>query len=404
MEPTIENQLEIIEPTALESLERASVDLQISTARRYPRKLAIVKDRMLSLATLDEETAASCFYRLNREGKAIEGPSVRLAEIAASSYGNLTFGARVVSNNGKLITAQGYCHDLETNVRSVIEVQRRITRRDGSTYSEDMQVVTGNAACSIAARNAIFKVVPFAFVKPIYSAAKAAAVGDLTTLAERRTKMVAKFESLGVPAKKIFESLGKGGLEEIGLAELEILIGIYGAIRDGDQTIDEAFPAPKSASEGIQFGASGISTATAENSTATPENATRTDKNPTTTEPPASEAPRDGVIRDAGKPKRHRRTKAEMQAARASESRATAPAVSTPPKADPPALATPIQGLRNLLKASPISEPQLVRFLIGNRMMEPSEQLDSLSDDRILQIKDRFMPIADQILEPGPFN
>ena len=302
MEPATENQLEIIEPTALESLERASVDLQISTARRYPRKLAIVKDRMLSLATLDEETAASCFYRLNREGKAIEGPSVRLAEIAASSYGNLTFGARVVSNNGKLITAQGYCHDLETNVRSVIEVQRRITRRDGSTYSEDMQVVTGNAACSIAARNAIFKVVPFAFVKPIYSAAKAAAVGDLTTLAERRTKMVAKFESLGVPAKKIFESLGKGGLEEIGLNELEHLIGLYGAIRDGDQTIDEAFPAPKAASEGIKFGASGIDGATDAG-----------DRNNRT------------AGRDRDKPKRHRRTKAEMAAARTAESGATAP-------------------------------------------------------------------------------
>ena len=374
MDEQITNDLIIIEPTALESLERASVDLQISTARRYPRKLAIVKDRMLSLATLDEETAASCFYRLNREGKAIEGPSVRLAEIAASSYGNLTFGARVVSNNGKLITAQGYCHDLETNVRSVIEVQRRITRRDGSTYSEDMQVVTGNAACSIAARNAIFKVVPFAFVKPIYSAAKAAAVGDLTTLAERRTKMVAKFESLGVPAKKIFESLGKGGLEEIGLNELEHLIGLYGAIRDGDQTIDEAFPAPKAASEGIKFGESGIPGTTP------------------TTEPPAN---------TADKPKRHRRTKAEMAAARTAESGATAPLESE----QPPERATPIQGLRNLIKASPISEPQLVKFLIGNMAMEPSEKLDQLSDDRILKINGSFMDIAGQILEAaGPFG
>ena len=391
MEPATENQLEIIEPTALESLERASVDLQISTARRYPRKLAIVKDRMLSLATLDEETAASCFYRLNREGKAIEGPSVRLAEIAASSYGNLTFGARVVSNNGKLITAQGYCHDLETNVRSVIEVQRRITRRDGSTYSEDMQVVTGNAACSIAARNAIFKVVPFAFVKPIYSAAKAAAVGDLTTLAERRTKMVAKFETLGVQAKKIFESLGKGGLEEIGLNELEHLIGLYGAIRDGDQTIDEAFPAPKAASEGIKFGASGITDPNSEPAT----------------EPPAN---------TADKPKRHRRTKAEMQAAQAAktaertganeagtlaviEADARKTATATPDRA------TPIQGLRNLIKASPISEPQLVKFLIGNMAMEPSEKLDQLSDDRILKINGSFMDIAGQILEAaGPFG
>jgi hypothetical protein len=254
----IETELEIIAPSALESIERANVDIQITTARKYPRRLSIVKQRMLNLATLDEETAASCFYRLNRQGKAIEGPSIRLAEIAASSFGNLRYGARAVANDGKRIVAQGFCHDLETNVLFTIEVQRRITDKYGKTYSEDMQTVTGNAACAIAARNAIFKVVPFAFVKPIFLAAKQTAVGDLTTLAERRTKMIAKFAALGVTDKKITESLGKSGMEEIGLGELETLIGLYNAIRDGDQTIEEAFPSPKTASDGIQFGPSGV--------------------------------------------------------------------------------------------------------------------------------------------------
>ena len=59
----VEMELEVIAPSALESIERANVDIQISTARKYPRKLGIVKQRMLNLATLDEETAASCFYR-----------------------------------------------------------------------------------------------------------------------------------------------------------------------------------------------------------------------------------------------------------------------------------------------------------------------------------------------------
>jgi hypothetical protein len=164
-------ELEIVQPTALESIERANVDMQISTAKKYPRSLALVKGRMMDLATLDQETAESCFYKLNRQGKSIEGPSIRLAEIAASSFGNIRYGARVISNDGKKITAQGFSHDLETNVYCAVEISRRITNRDGMTYSEDMQVVTGNAACAIALRNAMFKVVPFALVKPIYEAA-----------------------------------------------------------------------------------------------------------------------------------------------------------------------------------------------------------------------------------------
>ncbi len=235
-------ELEIITPTALESLERATIDMQVATAKRFPRSLAVVKKRMLDLATLDQETAASCFYRLNRQGKMIEGPTIRLAEIAGSSFGNLRYGARVISNDGKVITAQGYCFDLETNVMSQVEVQRRITNREGQKYSEDMQVVTGNAACAIAARNAVFKVVPFAFIKPIFTAAKKAAVGDIKTLDERRTQMLKAFAALGVNEKRILATLEKNGIEEIGLTELETLIGLHNAIEDKEQTVEEAFP------------------------------------------------------------------------------------------------------------------------------------------------------------------
>lgn len=244
-------ELEVVTPTALESIERANVDMQITTARRYPRSLAIVKKRMLDLATLDQETAESCFYKLNRQGKTIEGPSIRLAEIAGSSFGNLRYGARIIANDGKTITAQGYCHDLETNVMCQVEVQRRITDRDGRTYSQDMQVVTGNAACAIAARNAIFKVVPFAFVKPIFSAAKQAAVGDIKTLAERRTRMLKQFAAMGIDEKRICATLGKAGVEEIGLSELETLIGLYNAVKEGEQNIDEAFPPVISSPTGL---------------------------------------------------------------------------------------------------------------------------------------------------------
>lgn len=333
-------ELEVMQPSALEAIERANIDIQISTARRYPRSLSVVKKRMLNLATLDEETAASCFYKLNRQGKSIDGPSIRLAEIAASSFGNLRFGARVVANDGKMITAQGFAHDLETNVMSTIEVKRRITDKSGKTYSDDMQVVTGNAACSIAARNAIFKIVPFAFVKPVYLEARKAAVGDITTLADRRTNMLGKFAAMGINEKRICLSLNKQGIEEIGLQELEDLIGIYGAIRDNETTVDEAFP----------------------------EEPTKPKFGPAVPEKKEPEERKKAVTK-----------KDESE------------------KEKPPT-ATPREGVRNLIAATPgIEEKDVMTFLFAEMKCEQGQTLDKLEESVLVYVKDNWMPIVEQI-------
>jgi hypothetical protein len=238
--------MEVQTGDALERIERAQVDIQIATAHRYPRQMATVKKEMLSLATLDEETAASCFYTLKRKGadgiKIIQGPSARLAEIAVNAFGNIKAGAQIIGNDGKMITARAVCHDLQKNVCVGVEVKRRITDKHGRTYSEDMQVVTGNAACSIALRNAVFKVIPMALIKPIYEQAKKVAVGDANTLESRRAAALKTFNEMGVDNARIFAALGVKGVEDIGLAQIEILIGMYTAIKDGDTTVDEQFP------------------------------------------------------------------------------------------------------------------------------------------------------------------
>jgi len=199
---------------------------------------------------LDTETAAGCFFTLpgrkGGDGKPIQGPSIRMAEIALSTYGNLRAGARVINDDGKIITAQGVCHDLENNVCIQVEVKRRVTTKDGRRYSDDMVVMTGNAACSIALRNSVFRVVPLALVKPIYEAAKKVAIGDAKTLVSRRADALAHFTKMGVDKARVFAALGVTGLEEIGLDHLEVLIGFANAIRDGETSVDEAFPQPES--------------------------------------------------------------------------------------------------------------------------------------------------------------
>lgn len=228
----------------LTALTRGEMDVQIATAKQYPRRLSQVLNNIETLATLDEDVAGSCFYTLRRQGKVIEGPSVRMAEIVAASWGNLRTQARIIANDGKTITAQGVCHDLETNTAISVEVKRRITDKNGKTYNEDMQIMTGNAACAIALRNAVFKVVPAALIKKSIDKAKKVSLGESMTLETSRNKMMQYFKTIGVDEKQILDYLSVEKIEEINTDMVIELRGLATAIKDGTTTTKDAF-APK---------------------------------------------------------------------------------------------------------------------------------------------------------------
>ena len=251
---TENNDLEIMANDAIGSIERAQIDVQISTARRYPRTLSKVKERMLSFATLDEETASSCFYTLparrGGDDKPIQGPSVRMAEIALASYQHVKAGSRIIADDGKFIVAQAVVHDLENNVSVSIEVRRRVTSKSGARYSDDMIAVTGNAACSIALRNAVFRVVPRALITPVYEAAKRVAVGDVKSLTTKRAQIIARLKQMGAKDAAILAAVGAEKTEDIDLAKLEVLIGLGTAIKDGEITLETAFPGTSPKEEG----------------------------------------------------------------------------------------------------------------------------------------------------------
>jgi len=253
--PEEESQERVIEtsPTVIAQITRAETDIQIETAKKYPRSIKKFRQDAMSMATSDVETAASCFYKLKRghgeDAKIIEGPSVRLAEIIANAWGNMRYGARIVNEGEREVTAQGVAHDLEKNVASTIEVARRITTKEGRRFGDDMVQVTKNAACSIALRNAIFKAVPFTYAKQIYEQCKKVAVGGAKTLKERCQQMLDAFAKISVSKAQVLAYLEKTSIEEIGLAEIELMIGVFTAIKDGDTTIDQAFPSKKGSVE-----------------------------------------------------------------------------------------------------------------------------------------------------------
>ena len=237
--------IEIKQAEVLQAINKSEIDIQVSTAKQYPRSIPDVLNKISTYATMDVETAADCFYVLRRNGSngsnTVEGLSVRMAEIIAGAWGNLRVQTRIVGNDGRTITAQGICHDLETNVAVSVEVKRRITDKYGKTYSEDMQVVTGNAASAIAFRNAVLKVVPKAVTKRVIEGVKQVALGQSLDLETSRQKMLEYFGKLGVTKEMILDYLNLKKVEEIDKEAVFELRATANAIKEGTTTVQETF-------------------------------------------------------------------------------------------------------------------------------------------------------------------
>ena len=233
----------------LQAINRSEVDMQISTAKAYPRDVQAAIKRIEDLASLDRETAEDCFYVLRRNGATgqttIEGLSVRMAEIIAGAWGNLRVQARIIGNDGKTITAQAVCHDLETNFAVSVEVKRRITDKNGKTYSEDLQVVTGNAACAIAFRNAVLKVVPKAITKKAINNIKQVALGKALDVETSRQNCIANFAKIGVTTEMLCQYLDIKSAEEIGKEQIFELRATWNAIKEGTTSVQETFVQPQ---------------------------------------------------------------------------------------------------------------------------------------------------------------
>lgn len=224
-------------------LNKSEIDMQIATAHKYPRSIAQFRRDVMDMVTISEQVAQECIYAIPRDGKMIEGPSARFAEVVASAWGNGRAGARVVSDQGEFVTAQGVFHDLQKNVAITYEVQRRITNKSGKRFGADMIGVTANAACSIALRNAILKGVPKAFWSDMYEGARRTAMGDVKTLPTRRAEAFKALLNYGITKEQVLAKLGLSGDADIGQEQLLALRGILTAIKDGDTTPELAFAA-----------------------------------------------------------------------------------------------------------------------------------------------------------------
>ena len=250
-----QNEIQIIEKEmpVYEQAERASYDLQISTAKKFPRNIPRFMDNVTATITISEEIAAACGYSLPRAKKQIQGPSVHLARIMGQFYGNLRIEKRGNMISDKYVTAEAMAFDLESNYAIKVEARRKIIDRYGNRYNDDMINTTMLAAMAIAERNAIFGVIPKGFIEQAYKTAQKKLTGDLSTdqkLSSARKKMFDVFlKEFDVKEIEILNIFGKTSSTQINAEDIASLRGLYQALKDGDTTVDIAFQREKGENE-----------------------------------------------------------------------------------------------------------------------------------------------------------
>lgn len=239
-------EIQIVNVEQLAATTKVEIDIQISTAKAYPRNIQQCKDNAIAIATMDQETASSCGYRLTFRGdKPITGKSVHLAKIIAQCWGNLRIQKKIIGVDGKFVIAEAICHDLETNIAIKMESRKPCIKKDGSLYSADMINTTGLAAASIAMREAILTVVPKSISDLIYNKTRDVIAGKLdneTRIIQKRKEMIEIFKNKwGGNIEEILKVVGVHSETAIGKDEIVHLIEINQSLVDKEITTDELF-------------------------------------------------------------------------------------------------------------------------------------------------------------------
>lgn len=226
----------------LSTCSKDEISTLIANAKQHPRDIKNVLANIRKLATIDEDTADGCFYAVMKDGKIIEGVSVRLVEIMALCWGNLRISTRIKANDGRMITAQSTCHDLENNYSVSVESQRSILAPNGSSESGNMQVLSGSAASSVAFRNAVLKVIPKTITQKVIAEIREFVLSG-TDIEDKLNTTLNWFQQKGVSKEKILAYLNIGTISEINKEKLLTLRATMNAINESSATVNELFKA-----------------------------------------------------------------------------------------------------------------------------------------------------------------
>ena len=241
--------------------EIAEVQASMVIAKRFPRNPIEAMDKILQACTRPT-LADGALYSYSRGGSEITGPSIRLAEVAAQAWGNVSFGVRELEQRGGESTVEAFAWDMETNTRQVKVFQvahERHTKRGVTRLSDprDIYELIANQGAR-RLRSCILGVIPGDVIEAAVRQCEETLHANADTTPDGIKKLVDAFAKLGVSKEQI-EARIQRRLESIRPAQVVQLRKIYASLNDGMSAVTDWFDpsttAAASATDAITKGA-----------------------------------------------------------------------------------------------------------------------------------------------------
>ncbi len=217
-------------------------------AKQYPRDTFQSWQRIKE-ACSRKSLAEVASYEYPRGGEKVSGPSIRLAEVLAQNWGNMTYGVTELEQNAGESTCMAYAWDLETNVRAektfTVKHERKARGRIKKLNDpRDVYEMVANLGAR-RQRACILAVIPKDITDAAVEECEKTLMGDnKEPIADRLKKMLDKFSEFGVTQEMIEK---KQGYRFESFTEKDVLsLGkIYNSIKDGMGKREDYFEVEK---------------------------------------------------------------------------------------------------------------------------------------------------------------
>lgn len=227
------------------SREMEEVKGQIFMAKQFPRNPFDAEKRILD-ACKRESLAKTATYSYPRGGQNVTGPSIRLAEVLAQNWGNISFGFKELDQDENESEAMAYAWDVETNTRQerIFKVPHFRSTHKGKQHLTDprdiYELIANNASRRV--RACILSIVPGDIVEAaVNECNKTLSGSNSQPLKDRLTSAFTTFkEKFDVTQDQIELYFGYKS-SEFSESNFQKLISIYNSLNDGESKVKEWF-------------------------------------------------------------------------------------------------------------------------------------------------------------------
>lgn len=233
--------------TEVEARQLAEIRGKMVLAKQFPRSTQESLSRIL-MECENPKLAESAVYSFPRGDSEVTGPSIRLAEVIASNWGNFTCGVTELEQKDGESVVKAYAWDVETNYsdEKVFTVKHfRSTKKGGYKLTDprDIYELVANQGAR-RKRGCIFSVIPTYLVDAAVEKCKEVleneiACGDIVGV---RNKMLEAFTRLDEKiTKEILEEKIAKEFDKFNAKDIARLKRLYGSINDGFVKPHDAF-------------------------------------------------------------------------------------------------------------------------------------------------------------------